>query len=158
MLNEGARADPKHAQLMNLLQMAGLGRVGADINLVPTPLLRATHRGGSMLMPMPYTYKAAYEIQKDFFEKSFANANPPGDPDPEFDLQGHESPRWGPHSWRRFGDKVARDSKDIHMVPDDQVDLYAGWDQKEHSLDMQKHYAGQQRGFRVKRCEITRQA
>ena len=34
----------------------------------------------------------------------------PGDADPEYDLQGHEAPRWNNHSWRRFGDKVARDS------------------------------------------------
>ena len=43
------------------------------------------------------------------------------------------------------------------MMSETEVDLYAGWDLYEHSLDMQIHYAGQQRSHRVKRREITRQ-
>ena len=31
-------------------------RHGQDLNLVPAPLLRATHRSGALLMPMPLTY------------------------------------------------------------------------------------------------------
>ena len=71
-------------------------------------------------------------------------------------MQGHEEARWGQHSWRRFGDKVARDSQHIHEMPKPEVDLYAGWDQYELSKDMQMHYAGQQRNHRVKRRVITK--
>ena len=56
-----------------------------------------------------------------------------------------------------MGDKVARDSKHIHQMSAVEVDLYAGWNLKEHDLDMQLHYAGQQRAHRVKRAAITAQ-
>ena len=157
LLSEGPMDSLVHGRLMQALQHAGLGEINEGINLVAAPLLRSTHCTGTILMPMPYTYKAADDIAKQCFEESFKLANPPGDPDPEFDLQGHPTPRWGQHSWRRFGDKVARDSQEIHMMSETEVDLFAGWDLYEHSLDMQIHYAGQQRSHRVKRREITRQ-
>ena len=106
-------------------------------------------------MPMPLTYDNAYASQKEVFSRVFPLANPTGDPDPEFDLQGHAEMRWGPHSWRRAGEKVARDSADVHKMSHIEVDLYSGWDLYEHSRDM--HYAGQQREHRVKRCAITAQ-
>ena len=157
LLNEGPRAWVRHEKLMKNLEAAGLGAIGKTINLVPTPLLRSTTNSGADLTPMPYTYSAAYSIQKAVFEKAYTAANPHGDPDPEFDLQGHEEPRWGKHSWRRFGEKVARDSEHIHKTPPAQQDLYCGWNQKEHDHNMQLHYAGMQRSFRVKRIHITRQ-
>ena len=144
---------------MAALAESGLGAVGQDINLVPTPLLRSTHKAGALLMAMPLTYDNEHLTQKEIFEKSFVLANPPGDPDPEFDLQGHSDARWGQHSWRRFGDKAARDIKeklDALGIDDVERDLYCGWDQYEHSKDMQIHYAGQQRSHRVKRRAITR--
>ena len=157
LLNEGPRDAPLHARLMDALQKQGLGRINEGINLVAAPLLRSTHEVGNILTPMPYTYGAAYDIQRDCFAESFKLANPPGDPDPEFDLQGHATPKWGQHSWRRFGDKTARDTKHIHQMSETEVDLFAGWDLYQHSLNMQIHYAGQQRSHRVKRREITRQ-
>ena len=155
LLNEGPQRSTEHYRLMSALQAAGLGTVGSSINLVPAPLLRATDGGGSQLMPMPYTYKAAYDMTKGLFEEAFQRCNQPGDPDPELDLQGHEVAKFGQYSWRRFGEKVARDSKDHHQLDHVEVDLYSGWDQHEHSMDMQIHYAGQQRSHRVKRRKIT---
>ena len=107
----------------------------------------------------PTTYDNAHASHKLVFQEAFVRANPPGDPDPEFDRQGHAEARWGQHSWRRFGDKVARDDKPRLKalgLDDTDTDLYCGWDQYEHSKDMQIHYAGQQRSHRVRRCEITR--
>ena len=84
-------------------------------------------------------------------------ANEPGNPDPEFDKQGHEEARWGNHSWRRFGDKVARDSREIHELSPTDLDLFCGWNLTEISKDMQILYEGMQRAARVKRAELTRQ-
>ena len=157
LLNEGPRASPKHAKLMEALARVGFGAVGEDINLVPAPLLRSTTAAGARLTPMPMQPDSASKAVKEVFEEAFKMANPPGDPDPELDLQGHEAARWNNHSWRRMGDKVARDSKHIHQMSAVEVDLYAGWNLKEHDLDMQLHYAGQQRAHRVKRAAITAQ-
>ena len=93
------------------------------------------------------------------FKAAFERANPPGDPDPELDRQGHERVLWGQHSWRRLGEKVARDSKPIweaEGVTSTNVDKYSDWNQMELSKDMQIHYSGEQRSFRVRRCAITR--
>ena len=158
LLNEGPREWVGHAALMACLERHGLGVANQDINLVPAPLLRATHKSGALLMPMPLTYDNAHATQKSIFLEAYERANPPGDRDPEFDLQGHECPRWGQHSWRRFGDKTARDDKPRLTglgIEDKDVDLYCGWDQYELSKDMQTHYAGQQRSHRVRRCAIT---
>ena len=79
--------------------------------------------------------------------------------DPELDRQGHERVLWGQHSWRRLGEKVARDSKPIweaEGVTSTDVDKYSDWNQMELSKDMQIHYSGEQRSFRVRRCAITR--
>ena len=108
---------------------------------------------------MPQTYDGAYASMRTTLDVAFKEANPPGDPDPEFDLQGHAAPLWGQHSLRRLGEKVARDDKDAWTklgLTKVEVDLYSGWDQHEISRDMQIHYSGQQRSHRVKRTAITR--
>ena len=144
-----------HTTMMLLLEEAGLGRMEQEINLIPAPLLRATHNAGNLLMPMPYTYAAAYAMQEKMFKEVHLRVGLGGEPDPEFDLQGHAVERFGQHSWRRLGEKVARDSKDFHQLEDTDTDLYSGWDLHEHSRDMQLHYAGQQRSIRVKRRRLT---
>ena len=108
---------------------------------------------------MPQTYDGAHAHMKKAFQAAFEKANPPGDPDPELDRQGHELMKWGQHSWRRLGEKVARDSKEIWMaegVTEKDVDKYSDWNQHEMSQDMQLHYSGEQRSYRVRRCAITR--
>ena len=127
--------------------------------MVPAPLLRSAEHGGRLLTPMPQTYSGAHENMTKAFKAAFEKANPPGDPDPELDRQGHEKVLWGQHSWRRLGEKVARDSKPIweaEGVTSTDVDKYSDWNQMELSKDMQIHYSGEQRSFRVRRCAITR--
>ena len=158
LLNEGPRNWEGHSILMNNLERLGLGKINEDIHLVPAPLLRATHSAGRLLTPMPLTYDAAHASMKLIFEHAWKASNPPGDPDPEFDLQGHAVAHWGQHSWRRMGEKTARDDKPqwtILGLTKDDVDLYSGWEQKTLSENMQIHYAGQQRDHRVRRCAIT---
>ena len=144
---------------MRNLVRVGLGKINEDIHLVPAPLLRATHLGGKLLTPMPLTYDTANTSMKSLFEYAVQVSSPPGDPDPELDLQGHAEAHWGQHSWRRMGEKTARDDQPqwsrLGLTKDD-VDLYSGWEGKKLSENMQIHYAGQQRDHRVKRCAITR--
>lgn len=159
LLNEGPRNWEGHEHLIRCLQRYGLGKRDQDITLVPAPLLRSTHHGGRLLTPMPQTYSGAHANMGEVFREAFARANPRGDPDPELDRQGHEKLVWGQHSWRRLGEKVARDSKAMwekEGVTATDVDKYSDWNQKEHSKDMQIHYSGEQRSFRVRRRFITR--
>jgi len=159
LLNEGPRQWRGHSILMANLEKVGLGKIDADIHLVPAPLLRATHMSGRVLTPMPLTYDTAHASMKLIFEHAVKAANPPGDPDPEFDLQGHAEAHWGQHSWRRMGEKTARDDMPQLMrfgLTKDDIDLYSGWEGKKLSENMQIHYAGQDRDHRVKRCAITR--
>ena len=160
LLNEGPHAHPKHERLMARLVAAGLGSVGEEGNrsLVPAPLLRSTATFGKVLTPMPFQADSTYGTNKKIFDEAFRMANPPGDPDPEFDLQGHSVPRWNNHSWRRFADMVARDSAEFHGRKEYEVDLYAGWNLKKHAEDMQIHYAGMQRAHREIRKRITQKA
>ena len=155
LLSEGSFSDPKHRRLMILLEEYGLGRVDSNIHLVAAPLLRSTHAGGRILTPMPFLATSTYSNLKRTFSKSFQYANPPGDPDPEFDLQGHAAPKLGNHSCRRYGDKVARDNKVFHALGPTEIDLFCGWNLAEISMDMQMKYAGQQRSERVKRNKLT---
>ena len=134
----------------------GVSGQGSDIQLVPAPLLRSTHSGGSLLTPMPLTYKGAYEVMKTYMTEALVLANPEGDPDPDLDLAGHEKPKWTQYSLRRAGERSARNNQHRHGLPRAEIDLYSGWDLYEHSRDMQLHYAGQDRQHRIKRCDITR--
>ena len=159
LLNEGPFKWEGHSYLVQCLRRHGLGTPGQDITVVPAPLLRSTEHGGRLLTPMPQTYSGAHENMTKAFKAAFEKANPPGDPDPELDRQGHEKVLWGQHSWRRLGEKVARDSKPIweaEGVTSTDVDKYSDWNQMELSKDMQIHYSGEQRSFRVRRCAITR--
>ena len=155
LLTEGRHADPFHREVMLLLERSQLGKIDQNIHLVAAPLLRSTHRAGKTLTPMPFMATSTYPNLKRIFEGSYLMANPPDDPDPEFDLQGHASPRLGNHSWRRYGDKIARDYKNFHQLTPTDIDLYAGWNLAAISMDMQTKYAGQQRSERVRRRKLT---
>ena len=156
LLSEGRHADPLHRTIMLRLQAEGLGTIGASINLVPAPLIRATTAAGRILTPMPFMADSTYTHLNEAFTEALKMANPPGDPDPEFDLQGHSNPRLGHHSWRRYADKVARDNMNLHPdLTKEDLNLFAGWKLKELLKDMQIKYAGQQRSHRVKRARLT---
>ena len=148
----------KHRTLMLALEECGLGIIDQTIHLVASPLLRATHSGGRVLTPMPFLASSTYDHLKTVFALSYEMANPPGDPDPEWDLQGHAVPRLANHSWRRYADKKAKENfaKLVERgLSKMDIDLYMGWNLAEYSKDMQEKYAGQQRATRVKRRFIT---
>ena len=143
LLNEGQHSSPQHAWLMAALERHGLGRIGSSVNLVPAPLLRSTCNGGYGLLPMPFLATSTYDNMGRIFRESFALANPAGDPDPDLDLQGHAAPRLNNHSWRRYADRIASRHGAFHGCSKGDVDLYCGWNLKEHERDMQEHYAGE---------------
>ena len=61
------------------------------------------------------------------FDAAFEAANPPGDADPELDLQGLPSPLWGHHSLRRFADTCARQTMVQTGATEQDIDLVFGW-------------------------------
>ena len=70
-------------------------------------------------------------------------------------MEGHATPKLGTHSWRRYGDKVARDNKVFHALGSTEIDLFCGWNLAKINADMQLKYTGQQRSERVKRRKLT---
>ena len=104
---------------------------------------------------MPFLAASTYDNMNRIFAESYAMSNLKGDPDPELDLQGHASPRLGNHTWRRRADRMARNFMEFHECSEGDVDLYCGWNLKEHAKNMQEHYAGQDRAHRVRRRKIT---
>ena len=155
LLTEGQHSAPVHRWMISALESAGLGLLDRGIFLVPAPLLRSTCGGGRVLTPMPFLSTSVYDHSKKVFDESMKLSNPPGRPDPEFDLQGHATPRLGEHSWRRYANRTAQRNRDYHQLSAGDIDLYVGWNLKEHDRDMQEHYAGQDRAHRVKRRKIT---
>ena len=81
-----------------------------------------------------------------------ANSTESG-PDPELDLLGASKPSWSHHSWRRFADKVARETRKETGASDTDIDLFFGWMEAYYRKLMALHYAG--RGDRVKRARVT---
>ena len=131
------------------LEAAGLGTF---VQLVPGPLLRST--SGSRLLHEPFAVDSTYAQLKPIMMFAYEKANEdPNDTDPERDLQGRIVPQFANHSWRRFGDKVARDTMETTGATSVDIDLYYGWHEKMHSKDMQLHYAG--RPDRVKRSRVS---
>ena len=45
--------------------------------------------GGQLLTPMPFMADSTYRNMQVYFDEAFKRANPPYDPDREFDLEGH---------------------------------------------------------------------
>ena len=74
--------------------------------------------------------------------------------DSELDLQGLMEPKWGNHSWRRFCDKIARETMKETGATEIDIDLYLGWNELIHHKEMQLHYEGLQRGSRVRRSRL----
>ena len=70
-------------------------------------------------------------------------------------MEGHATPKLGTHSWRRYGDKVARDNKVFHALESTEIDLFCGWKLAKINMDMQFKYTTQQRSERVKRRKLT---
>ena len=86
-------------------------------------------------------------------ETAYALANRPGDPDPELDLAGAKAPKWGNHSWRRFADKVARQTKATTLATDVDIDRFFGWLEAQYEKMMALAYMGREE--RSKRSRVT---
>jgi len=136
-------------RLRGELQGAGLGHL---LRVTSGPLLRASE--GDTLTHMPLATASAYKIVSDATEEAWRRANAdPADPDPELDLAGAATPRWGNHTWRRLADKVARATRLQTAVSETDIDLFFGWNEAELRKKMSLHYAG--RSDRERRAAVT---
>ena len=122
--------------------------------IVPGPLIRAT--AGSMYNHMPFEPGSTYTLLNAVMEKAYKALNDMGKSlsDAELDLQGLTAPKWGNHSWRRFCDKIARETMKETGATELDIDLYLGWNELIHHREMQLHYEGLQRGSRVRRSRL----
>ena len=59
---------------------------------------------------MPVAVGSMYVAEKIAAEQAYKEMKELGIEDIELDLAGREEPAWGTHSWRRMGDRVARNT------------------------------------------------
>ena len=88
-------------------------------------------------------------------EAAFAASQAMG-PDPELDLMGLSEPLWGHHSFRRFADTVARQTRHLTGASEQDIDMYFGWMEAFYSAKMQLHY--ESTFVRERRTAVTRMA
>ena len=122
--------------LMYELTKAGFGE---QCQIVPGPLIRATHDKGGFETHMPLKPQSSYDALHRAFDEAYRLSNEYS-PDPELDLQGLEKPRWGHHSNRRLGDTVARQTMQQTGATERDIDLVFGWNEAFYSQKMQTHY------------------
>ena len=145
----GARDSAGIQMVIKDLKAAGLGSV---TRLVMGPLIRST--AGSNVTHMPLSVDSTYKLLGAAMDEAFVLANDSSlGPDPELDLNGALKPHWSHHSWRRFSDKVARETRNKTGASDMDIDLFYGWQEAMYRKLMQIHYAG--RSDRVKRSRVT---
>eukprot|EP00310_Coccolithus_braarudii_P010010 CAMPEP_0183371654 /NCGR_PEP_ID=MMETSP0164_2-20130417/106067_1 /TAXON_ID=221442 /ORGANISM="Coccolithus pelagicus ssp braarudi, Strain PLY182g" /LENGTH=87 /DNA_ID=CAMNT_0025548241 /DNA_START=386 /DNA_END=649 /DNA_ORIENTATION=+ len=87
---------------------------------------------------MPIVPGSTYEILHDMMDEAFGEANRISQ-NPELDLQGFDKPIWGHHSFRRFGDTVARQTMTSTGSTEKDIDLLFGWMEAFYSAKMQDH-------------------
>ena len=146
----GGRRDSEEIQrVVEELRRAGLE---SRTRVTLGPLIRAT--SGSNLTHMPLSTDSTYKLLHGVMDDAYRMANSrESGPDPELDLMGALEPHWTHHSWRRFADKVARETREETGVSDTDIDLFFGWMEAFYRKKMQLHYAG--RTDRVKRSRVT---
>ena len=146
----GGRRDSEEIQrVVEELRHAGLE---SRTRVTLGPLIRAT--SGSNLTHMPLSTDSTYKLLHGVMDDAYRMANSrESGPDPELDLMGALEPHWTHHSWRRFADKVARETREETGVSDTDIDLFFGWMEAFYRKKMQLHYAG--RTDRVKRSRVT---
>ena len=147
---------PKYGEQVRTV-MAELARAGLSHRATVTkgPLLRSTLGGKSeVLTDMPSPPESLFSKMHALLEEAHARANRES-PDPELDLQGLKHPKWGSHSLRRGGDKVARQHMQETGATEADIDIVFGWREKFYSEQMQLHYAGLTRSDRVKKARVT---
>ena len=130
------------------LTLAGFGD---RIEMVPGPLIRATH-GKLGYSHMPLDPGSTYHVLTPMLEQAYALSSADS-PDPEIDLQGFDKPLWGNHSFRRFADTVARQTMALTQATEQDIDLYFGWMERFYQSKMQVHY--ESRFTRTRRTAVT---
>jgi hypothetical protein len=124
---------------------------GKFLDVVPGPLVRSTH--GSLLTHMPLSVDSSYTHLIGALKRAWEISSKMPELDPELDLGGLEEPKWAHHSFRRFADKVARETMKLTGADKSDLDDLFGWKQAERAKDMQLHYAGPRE--RTKRARVT---
>jgi len=147
-INVAGGTSDEASRVAELLRQAGLG---AHVNVVPGPLLRATR--GNLLTHMPLVPDSSYTHIMGALKDAYRISQAMEEPDLELDLEGLDEPKFGHHTCRRTGDKVARDSQEETGVEKGEIDDHFGWNQRERAKDSQLHYAG--RRDRSRRARIT---
>ena len=132
----GASGDTGFQTIAAELTRAGFGD---HIQIVPGPLIRATHSQGMIDTHMPLNPQSSYEMLHGAMDDAFDVANRDS-PDPELDLQGLTTPRWGHHSFRRLADTAARQTMKETGATEQDIDLIFGWNEALYSQKMQVHY------------------
>jgi len=126
---------------------------GAYVDVVPGPLIRATH--GHTLTHMPYSPKSTHvHIVPAMFE-AHSRVVASGRPDPEYDLTPDLAPKFGNHSNRRHADRVAMRSAEKNGVKEIDIDFFFGWNLKKMKEEMRLWYAGLDRVMRLKLSRVT---
>ena len=74
--------------------------------------------------------------------QAFAEMKKEGVIDTELELGGRQVAAFSTHSWRRFADRVARETMAETGATPLMIDLMFGWKEEFHHKDMQIHYAG----------------
>ena len=146
------QSDAVLSQMRQAFYTQGFAKEAAAI--VPGPLIRAT--AGSVYNHMPFEPGSTYTLLHAVMEKGHKALNDieKSLSDSELDLQGLMEPKWGNHSWRRFCDKIARETMKETGATEIDIDLYLGWNELIHHKEMQLHYEGLQRGSRVRRSRL----
>jgi len=144
----GRRFGTDIATVAEELSLAGFGD---RIEIVPGPLLRATH-GKLGYAHMPLDPGSTYHVLTPLLERAYELAVSES-PDPEIDLQGFDVPLWGNHSFRRFADTVARQTMAQTQATEQDIDLYFGWMERFYQSKMQVHY--ESRFTRTRRTAVT---
>ena len=111
------------------------------------------HARGKLLTHMPLAPESSYTHIIGALKEAYELSSQMEEPDLELDLEGLEEPKWGHHTLRRTGDKVARDSMEDTGVTAGDIDDQYGWNQRERSKEQQIHYAG--RRDRSRRARVT---
>ena len=125
------------------------------ISIVEGPLLRASHGKTLGFTHMPIVAGSTYDTLHRAMHDAFRAANLSSQ-DPELDLQGWPLPAWGHHSFRRFGDTVARETMALTGATEKDIDLIFGWCEAFYHAKMQDHYESV--FTRSRRCQVTSMA
>ena len=128
-----------------------LAKAGFDFDVVPGPLMRATHGKALGSSHMPLQPSSTYAALHECLPRAYELAKALGDD--EIDLRGLAEPLWGHHSIRRGADTVARQTMHITGATERDIDIIFGWNEALYHAIMQLHYESNLQW--EKRCMVT---